>query len=66
MANLTKKSFDTPDDLVAPDKTKAEILEFDTVKAVGVTGQFKATWGSAVPQEIIDEIPKKGYEDWLR
>ena len=34
MANLTKKSFDTPDDLVAPDKTKAEILEFGPVKAV--------------------------------
>ncbi len=40
-----KKSFDTPDHLVAPDKTKAEILEFDTVKVVGVTGQFKAIWG---------------------
>ena len=33
MANLVKKSFDKPDDLVAPDKTRAEILEFGTIKA---------------------------------
>ena len=31
MANLVKKSFDKPDDLVAPDKTRAEILEFGTI-----------------------------------
>ena len=37
MANLTKKSFDNPDDLVPwdanPDKTSVNTLEFGTVKA---------------------------------
>ena len=28
-------------------------------------GQFKATWGVAVPPEILDEIPKKDYDNWL-
>ena len=44
MANLVKKSFDNPDDLVAPDKTRAEILEFGTIKAVRVTAQPGWTW----------------------
>ena len=39
MANLTKKSFDNPDDLISHDKTRAEVLEFGTVKAIRVTGQ---------------------------
>ena len=29
-------------------------------------GQFKATWGVAVPPEILDEIPKKDYDNWLQ
>ena len=39
MANLVRKSFDTPDDLISPDKTRAEVLEFGTVKAIRVTAQ---------------------------
>ena len=30
------------------------------------TGQFKATWGVAVPQEILDEVPTEDYDEWLR
>ena len=29
-------------------------------------GQFQATWGVAVPPEILDEIPKKDYDNWLQ
>jgi len=27
--------------------------------------KFKATWGVAVPPEIISDIPKGGYDAWL-
>ena len=44
MANLVRKSFDTPDDLISPDKTRAEVLEFGTVKAIRVTAQPGWMW----------------------
>ena len=28
-------------------------------------GKFQATWGVAVPPEILDEIPKDSYDNWL-
>jgi len=29
-------------------------------------GQFQATWGVAVPPEILDEIPKENFDSWLQ
>ena len=29
-------------------------------------GQFKATWGVAVPPEILYEIPKENFDSWLQ
>ena len=29
-------------------------------------GQFKATWGVAVPPEILDEIPQDNFDSWLQ
>ena len=55
MANLVKKSFDSPDDLVAPDKTRAEILEFGTVKAVRVTAQPGWTWSGCIKPHVGGE-----------
>ena len=26
---------------------------------------FEATWGVAVPQEILNDIPKKDYDEWV-
>ena len=52
MANLVKKSFDKPDDLVAPDKTRAEILEFGTIKAVKVTAQPGWTWSECIKPHV--------------
>jgi len=28
--------------------------------------EFKATWGVAVPPEILNDIPKKDYDEWLK
>ncbi len=52
MANLTKKSFDNPDDLISPDKTRAEVLEFGTVKAIRVTAQPGWTWSECIKPHV--------------
>ncbi len=28
-------------------------------------GQFRATWGVAVPQEILNEVPQEEYDQWV-
>ena len=52
MASLEKKSFDNPDDLVAPDKTRAEILEFGTIKDVRVTAQPGWMWSECIQPHV--------------
>ena len=42
-----------------------DYLWWVSVMPYGV-GQFQATWGVAVPPEILDEVPKEDYDDWLR
>ena len=61
MANLVKKSFDKPDDLVAPDKTRAEILEFGTIKAVRVTAQPGWTWSECIKPHVGGESCQAGH-----
>ena len=61
MANLVKKSFDKPDDLVAPDKTRAEILEFGTIKAVKVTAQPGWTWSECIKPHVGGESCQAGH-----
>ena len=61
MANLVKKSFDNPDDLVAPDKTRAEILEFGTIKAVRVTAQPGWTWSECIKPHVGGDSCQAGH-----
>ena len=56
MANLTKKSFDNPDDLVPwdanPDKTSVNTLEFGTVKANRIVLQPGWMWSECIKPHV--------------
>ena len=41
-----------------------DYLWYISVMPIGI-GQFRATWGLAVPPEILADIPKENYETWL-
>jgi choline monooxygenase len=41
-----------------------DYLWYISVMPIGI-GQFRATWGLAVPPEILADIPKENYESWL-
>jgi len=61
MANLTKKSFDNPDDLISPDKTRAEVLEFGTVKAIRITVQPGWMWSECIKPHVGGESCQAGH-----
>jgi hypothetical protein len=61
MPSLVKKSFDNPDELVTPDKTRAEILEFGTVKAARVTAQPGWKWSECIKPHVGGESCQAGH-----
>jgi len=61
MANLVRKSFDTPDDLISPDKTRAEVLEFGTVKAIRVTAQPGWMWSECIKPHVGGDSCQAGH-----
>ena len=48
MANLTVKSFDSPDETRAPDKTKVEVVDLGTGKAARLTLQPGWRWSECI------------------
>ena len=48
MANLTVKSFDSPDETRTPDKTKVEVVDFGTGKAARMTLQPGWKWSECI------------------
>lgn len=48
MASLSSKSFDTPDETRAPDKTKLEVVDLDGVKAARMTAQPGWKWSECI------------------
>ena len=48
MANLEKKSFDNPDELKAPEKTNAAVVNFGTVAASRVILQPGWKWSECI------------------
>lgn len=61
MANLMKKSFDNPDELVTPDKTHAEVLEFGTVKVVRIEAQPGWSWSECIKPHVGGESCQAGH-----
>ena len=48
MANLTVKSFDSPDETRTPDKTKVEVVDLGTAKAARLTAQPGWRWSECI------------------
>jgi hypothetical protein len=48
MAGIASKSFDSPDETRAPDKTKVEVLDLGTAKAARITFQPGWRWSDCV------------------
>ena len=48
MASLKSKSFDTPDETRAPDKTKVEVVRLDDVTVARITFQPGWRWSDCV------------------
>jgi len=48
MANLEKKSFDNPDEVKAPEKTNAAVVNFGTVAASRVILQPGWKWSECI------------------
>jgi hypothetical protein len=48
MANLTVKSFDSPDETRAPDKTKLEVVDLGNAKAARLTVQPGWRWSECL------------------
>ena len=48
MANVTVKSFDSPDETRAPDKTKLEVVDLGGVKAARLTVQPGWRWSECI------------------
>ena len=48
MANLISKSFDSPDETRAPDKTKMEIVDLDGVKVARITFEPGWRWSECI------------------
>ena len=48
MAGLTVRSFESPDEVRSPDKTKVEVVDLDGVKAARVTFQPGWRWSECI------------------
>jgi hypothetical protein len=48
MASVTVKSFDSPDETRAPDKTKLEVVDLGTAKAARLTAQPGWRWSECI------------------
>ena len=48
MGNLTGKSFDSPDETRTPDKTKLEVVDLGTAKAMRMTAQPGWKWSEVI------------------
>src|SRR2546429_7749887 len=48
MAGIAKKSFDSPDEVRTPDKTRLEIVDLGSHKAARMTAQPGWTWSECV------------------
>ena len=48
MANLTVKSFDSPDETRTPDKTKVEVVDLGSAKAARLTAQPGWRWSECI------------------
>jgi hypothetical protein len=48
MAGITVKSFEVPDEVRTPDKTKLEVVDLDGVKAARMTAQPGWRWSECI------------------
>jgi hypothetical protein len=48
MAGITARSFESPDEVRSPDKTKVEVVDLDGVKAARVTFQPGWRWSECI------------------
>jgi hypothetical protein len=55
MSNLTVKSFDAPDEVRTPDKTKLELVDLGSAKAARLTAQPGWTWSSCIKPVVGGE-----------
>jgi hypothetical protein len=55
MAGLIAKSFDAPDEVRSPDKTKVEVVELDGVKAARLTVQPGWQWSECIKPVVGGE-----------
>ena len=61
MANLEKKSFDNPDELKAPEKTNAAVVNFGTVEATRVILQPGWKWSECIKPVVGTESCEAGH-----
>jgi hypothetical protein len=55
MAGITKKSFDSPDEVRTPDKTRLEILNLGSAKAARMTAQPGWRWSECIKPVVGTE-----------
>ena len=48
MAGITMKSFDSPDEVRTPDKTKVDVVDLGSVKAARMTAQPGWRWSECI------------------
>tara|TARA_B100000700_G_scaffold206626_2_gene227122 strand:- start:881 stop:1249 length:369 start_codon:yes stop_codon:yes gene_type:complete len=65
MANLEKKSFDQPDELKTPEKTKAAVVNFGNVAASRVILQPGWKWSECIKPEVGTESCQAGHVGML-
>lgn len=61
MTTLEKKSFDSPDDTKAPDKTLAQTVNFGTVAASRITVQPGWSWSSCIKPMVGGDSCQAGH-----
>ena len=61
MANLEKKSFDTPDELKTPEKTNAAVVNFGTVAASRVVLQPGWKWSECIKPIVGTDSCQAGH-----
>jgi hypothetical protein len=55
MAGITKKSFDSPDEVRTPDKTRLEVLNLGSAKAARMTAQPGWRWSECIKPVVGTE-----------
>ena len=61
MASIVAKSFDNPDEVKAPEKTNAQVLNFGSVSAIKLTLQPGWSWSGCIKPHVGGESCQAGH-----